>query len=206
MSISLRTIAIVTAAIAAVTSASATACSSNPKSATVSSKSATSATTSQSSTSSSAQAQSADYSRLLIQAKDIETPMAFTAGPLTQNPHDQAGVETTFSNDDKTRQIHDTILVMGDPSAAAGALEAAKAKLGDSVVGTPGPAAVGTGGTLVSGNSPDGSKGVMMVLFTEGKAFTTLSFVGPPDMQPPPDFVIELGQKQDTAIKNGLPG
>ncbi len=125
--------------------------------------------------------------------------MAFTAGPVTPNPNGRAGVETTFSNDDKTRQIHDTILVFGDPAAAASALDAAKAKLGDSVQGTPAPAAVGTGGTTVSGNSPDGSKGVMMVLFTEGKAFTTLNFVGPPDMQPPPDFVTDLGQKQDTA-------
>ena len=204
MSISLKTMALVTAA-AAVTSVSAAGCS-NPKSPTASSTSATAATTSHSSATSSAQAQSADYARLLIQASDIQTPMAFTAGPVTPNPNGQAGVETTFSNDDKTRQIHDTILVFGDPAAATSALEAAKAKLGDSVQGTPGPAAVGTGGTTVSGNSPDGSKGVMMVLFTEGKAFATLNFVGPPDMLPPPDFATDLGQKQDTAIKNGLSG
>jgi hypothetical protein len=203
MSISLKTIALVTAA-AAVTSASAAGCSSNPKSPTASSTSAPAATTSHSSAA--AQAQSADYTRLLIQATDIQTPMAFTAGPVTPNPNGQAGAETTFSNDDKTRQIHDTILVFGDPAAAASALEAAKAKLADSVQGTPGPAAVGTGGTTVSGNSPDGSKGVMMVLFTEGKAFATLNFVGPPDMQPPADFVTELGQKQATVIKNGLSG
>jgi hypothetical protein len=205
MSVSLRTIALVTAAVA-VTSASAAGCSSNPKSPTASSKSATSATASHSSTASSAQAQSADYARLLIQVNDIQTPMAFTAGPVIPNPNGQAGVDTTFSNDDKTRQIHDTILVLGDPAAAASALDAAKAKLGDSVQGTPAPAAVGTGGTTVSGNSPDGSKGLMMLLFTEGKAFTTLNFVGPPDMQPPPDFVTDLGQKQDTLIKNGLSG
>jgi hypothetical protein len=205
MSISLKTIALVTAALA-VTSASATGCSSNPESPAASSTSAGSATTSHNSTASSAQAQAADYTRLLIHANDIQTPMAFTAGPLVPNPNGQAGAETTFSNDDKTRQIHDTILVLGDPSAAASALDAAKAKLGDSVVGTPAPAAVGTGGTLVSGNSPDGSKGVMMLLFTEGKAFTTLNFVGPANMQPPPDFVTELGQKQDTLIKNGLSG
>jgi hypothetical protein len=132
--------------------------------------------------------------------------MAFTAGPVIPNPNGQAGVDTTFSNDDKTRQIHDTILVFGDPAAATSALEAAKAKLGDSVHGTPGPAAVGTGGTTVSGNSPDGAKSVMMVLFTEGKAFATLNFVGPPDVLPPPDFATDLGQKQDTAIKNGLSG
>jgi hypothetical protein len=191
------------AAAVAVTSASAAGCSSNSKSPTASSSSAA-APTSQSSTASSAQAEAADYSRLLIHVTDIQTPMPFTAGPVTSNPNGQAGAETTFSNDDKTRQIHDTILVYGDPATAASALDAAKAKLGDSVQGTPAPAAVGTGGTTVSGNSPDGSKGVMMLLFTEGKAFTTLNFVGPPEMLPPPDFVTDLGQKQDTAIKNGL--
>jgi hypothetical protein len=202
MSVSLRTIALVAAAVA-VTSASAAGCSSNSKSPAASSSSAA-APTSHSSTASSAQAESTDYSRLLIHVTDIQTPMPFTAGPVTSNPNGQAGVETTFSNDDKTRQIHDTILVYGDPAAAASALDAAKAKLGDSVQGAPAPAAVGTGGTTVSGNSPDGSKGVMMLLFTEGKAFTTLNFVGPPEMLPPPDFVTDLGQKQDTAIKNGL--
>jgi hypothetical protein len=205
MSIPLKSIALMTAAVA-VTSASAAGCSSNPKSPTASSTSATAAPTSPSSRTSSAQAQSVDYTRLLIQASDIQTPMAFTAGPVIPNPNGQAGADTTFSNDDKTRQIHDTVLVLADPAAAASALQAAKAKLGDSVQGTPGPAAVGTGGTTVSGNSPDGSKGVMMLLFTEGKAFATLNFVGPPDMLPPPDFVTELGQKQDTAIKNGLSG
>jgi hypothetical protein len=205
MSTSRKTIALVTAAVT-VTSVSAAGCSSNSKSPTGSSTSAAAATTSHSSAASSAQAQSADYARLLIQASDIQAPMAFTAGPVTPNPNGQAGVDTTFSNDDKTRQIHDTILVFSDPAAATSALEAAKAKLGDSVHGTPGPAAVGAGGTTVSGNSPDGSKSVTMVLFTEGKAFATLNFVGPPDMQPPPDFVNDLGQKQDTAIKNGLSG
>ena len=202
MSVSLKTIALA-AAVVAVTSASVAGCSSNSKSPAASSSSAA-APTSHSSAASSAQAESADYSRLLIHVTDIQTPMPFTAGPVTSNPNGQAGVETTFSNDDKTRQIHDTILVYGDPAAAASALDAAKAKLGDSVQGTPAPAAVGTGGTTVSGNSPDGSKGVMMLLFTEGKAFTTLNFVGPPEMLPPPDFVTDLGQKQDTAIKNGL--
>jgi hypothetical protein len=203
MSVSLKTMALVMAAVAVT---SAAGCSSNPKSPMASSKSATAATASQSSTAGSAQAQSADYARLLIHVTDIQTPMAFTAGPAIPNPNGQAGVETTFSNDDKTRQIHDTILVLADPAAATSALDAAKAKLGDSVHGTPAPAAGGTGGTTVSGNSPDGAKGVMMLLFTEGKAFTTLNFVGPPDMLPPPDFVTDLGQKQDTLIKNGLPG
>ncbi len=204
MSVSLKTIIVVTAAVAA-TSASAAGCSSKPTPPAAPSNSAA-ATTSHSAGATSAQAQSGDYGRLLIQAKDIDTPMAFTAGPVTSNPNGQAGAETTFSNNDKTRQIHDTVLVLGDSSAASSALDAANAKLGDAVKGTPEPALVGTRGTTVSGNSPDGSKGVVKLLFTEGKTFTTLSFVGPPDMLPPPDFVTELGQKQDTAIKNGLPG
>jgi hypothetical protein len=203
MSVSRTTFALVAAAVA-VTSAAASGCKSNHNSPVASSTSATAAGTSHSSSASSAQPQSADYSRLLIHLSDIQTPMPFTAGPVVPNPNGQAGVETTFANDDKSRQIHDTILVFSDPSAAAGALNAAKAKLGDSVQGTPAPAAVGTGGTTVSGNSPDGSKGVMMLLFSEGKAFTTLNFVGPPDMLPPPDFVTDIGQKQDAAIKNGL--
>ncbi len=202
MSVSLRNFALVATAVAVV-SASAAGCSSNPKSPSASSTSVA-AMTGHSSAANSAQVQSNDYSRLLIKVTDIKTPMAFTAGPVTADPNGQAGVQTTFSNDDKTRQIHDTILVLADPSAASSALEAAKAKLGDSVQGTPAPAAVGTGGTSVAGNSPDGSKGVMTLLFTEGKAFTTLEFVGPTDMLPPPDFVTELGQTQDTAIKNGL--
>ena len=202
MSMSLKAVAGVTAA--AVVGASMVGCTSNSKSPTTSSGSATS--TSHSSASNSAQPQSTDYAKLLIQASDLNAPEEFKASPITQNPNGNAGVETTFSNEDGSNVIHDTILVLGDPAAAASALGAAKAKLGDSVQGTPAPAAVGTGGTTVSGNSPDGSKGVMMLLFTEGKAFTTLNFVGPPDMLPPPDFVTDLGQKQDTAIKNGLSG
>ncbi len=65
---------------------------------------------------------------------------------------------------------------------------------------------VGTGGTALSGNSPDRSKGVAILLFTEGKAFVTLEFDGPVDALPPPDFVTDVGQKQDAAIKKGLGG
>jgi hypothetical protein len=203
MSISLKVVAGVTAA--AVVGASMVGCTSNSKSpTTTSSGSATS--TSHSSAPNSVQPQSGDYTKLLIQASDLNAPEEFQASPITQNPNGNAGVETTFSNEDGSNVINDTILVMNDPSAAASALDSAKAKLGDSVKGTPGPANVGTGGTRASGNSPDGSKGVTMVLFTEGKVFATLEFDGPADSPAPPDFVTDVAQKQDTAIKNGLPG
>lgn len=205
MSVSLKAVAGATAAVTLV-AASVVGCNSNSKSSTTSPGSVTSTATSHSSASSSAQAQSTDYTPLLIKASDINAPETFTAGPITQNPGAQAGVETTFSNQDGTHVIRDTIIVTNDPSAAASALESAKATLGGSVNGQPGPTDVGTGGVTASGNSPDGSKGVTMLLFTEGKAFITLKFDGPADVPPPPDFVTDVAHKQDAAIKNGLPG
>ena len=94
-----------------------------------------------------------------------------------------------------------------DVAAATAALEAAKSALGGSVVGgAPAPIEVGAGGISVSGNSPDNAKSVTVVLFTEGRAFVTLEFDGPKDATPPPDFVLDVGQKQALAIKNGLHG
>jgi hypothetical protein len=58
----------------------------------------------------------------------------------------------------------------------------------------------------LSGKSPDGSKGVTVLLFTEGRGFVTLEFDGPVDSLPPPDFVTDVGQKQDAAVKKGLGG
>ena len=78
--------------------------------------------------------------------------------------------------------------------------------LDGSVHGTPAPIGIGTGGTTVSGPSPDGCKGVTVLLFTDGKAFAELEFDGPPDALVPADFVSDVGQKQDRAIKNGLGG
>jgi hypothetical protein len=86
-------------------------------------------------------------------------------------------------------------------------LDLEKAALGDLVKGgTPAPAAVGTGGTMVSGTAPDGAKAVTVLLFTEGKAFTNLEFDSAPNDPVPPQFVTDVGQKQDTPIKNGLHG
>ncbi|MDT5053312.1 MAG: hypothetical protein QOF66_1678 [Mycobacterium sp.] len=58
---------------------------------------------------------------------------------------------------------------------------------------------------IVSGPSPDKSKAVTVLLFTEGKGFTTVEFDSAPDDPVPPEIVTDIGQKQDDAIKNGLP-
>jgi hypothetical protein len=184
-------------------------CSSHPKSPTATSQSAPPTTAtgpSQGSTSTATPAPPADYTQLLIQASDINAPEPFTASPPVKNPNDQPGVASTFSNPDRSHVIYDTIQVLSDPAAATNALNARKGGLDGVVHGNPDPINVGTGGTTISGPSPDGSKGVTVLLFTEGKAFAELEFDGPPDSLVPPDFVTDVGQKQDAAIKKGLAG
>jgi|SRR5947209_1940876 len=183
-------------------------CGSKPSSSPSKSGSATSAsTTSSSAASSSASAQPSDYTGLLIQASDINAPIQFNASPPTSNPNGQPGVATTFSTDDNSHVIKDTIQVLADPAAATNALNAAKGGQGNAIKNpATNPFNVGTGGTALSGNSPDNSKGVMIVLFTEGKAFVTLEFDGPVDSLPPEDFVTDVAQKQDAAVKKGLGG
>jgi len=179
-------------------------CSSNSKSPTTPSASSTSTTTS--AASSSAQPQPADYAKLLLDAKDINAPEIFTASAPIKDPNGQPGVATTFSNPDGTHIVRDTILILPDAGAASAALDSAKTAQTSSLKGNPVAIDIGTGGTTVSGSSPDGSKGLTVLLFTVDKAFATLEFDGPPDALAPPDFVTDVGQKQATAIKNGLGG
>jgi hypothetical protein len=180
----------------------------NNTSSTAKSGSATSTTTTRSSAAtSSTPAQPTDYTGLLIQATDIDAPETFTASPPTNNPNGQPGVATTFSTQGGGHVIKDTIQVLADPAAATNALNAAKGGQGNAVKDPQtGSANVGTGGTTLSGNAPDGSKGVTVLLFTEGKALVTLEFDGPTDSLAPPDFVNDVGQKQDAAVKKGLGG
>jgi hypothetical protein len=195
------------AATAMVVGVSVVGCGSNKSSTTSSSGSAT-ASGGNSSTSSASSAATGDYTALLVKPSDIILPGdTFTAQPPIQNPNGQPGVAQLFSNQNDTRHIGDTILILPDADQAVSELDQEKAAVGNMVTGgTPAPAAVGTGGTMVSGTSPDGSKAVTVLLFTEGKAFTNLEFDSAPNDPVPPQFVADVGQKQDTAIKNGLHG
>lgn len=151
--------------------------------------------------------QPTDYTNLLIQATDINAPVPFTGSPPTQNPDGQPGVATAFSTQDGSHVIKDTIQVLADPGAAANALTAAKGAQGGAVKDpSTDTAKIGAGGTTLSGNSPDHSKGVTILLFTEGRAFVTLEFDGPVDTLAPPDFVNDVAQKQDDAVKKGFGG
>ena len=112
----------------------------------------------------------------------------------------------TFRNEPGTRAIFDSILVFSDAAQAQAGLNGGKQSLTNQVTGTPQPVDVGTGGTLVSGTKPDGSQAITALLFTEGKAFVDMVFSSAPDDPVPPDAAIELAQKQDSTIKQGLPG
>jgi hypothetical protein len=182
---------------------SSTSSSSGSATASASSSAASSASSAASSASSAA---TADYTALMIKASDITLPGdTFTAQPPIQNPNGQPGVAQMFSNQNDTRHVGDTVLILPDADQAVSELDEEKAALGNMVTGgTPAPSPVGTGGTMVSGTAPEGSKAVTVLLFTEGKAFVNLEFDSPPNDPVPPQFVTDVGQKQDTAIRNGL--
>jgi hypothetical protein len=192
---------------AAALAVSVAGCGGNHASSTAKSGSAASGANTSSAAPASAPGQGADYSGWLIKASDINAPVSFTGSPPIKNPNGQPGVATTFSTDDGSHVIRDTIQVLADPTAATNALNAAKgAQSGALKNPITQPAEIGAGGTTLLGDAPDGSKGVTFLMFTEGKAFVTLEFDGPVDSLAPPDFVTDVGQKQDAAVKKGLGG
>jgi hypothetical protein len=151
-------------------------------------------------------AQVTDYTTLLIKASDINAPEPFTASPAVKNPNGQQGATTTFSDQDQSHTIIDTIQVLPDPAAAANALDSARAVQHETLQAKPMSVDVGVDGTTITGASPDRSKGVTVLLFTQGKAFVTLEFDGPSFALAPPEFITDVGQKQDEAIKKAFGG
>ena len=147
-----------------------------------------------------AAAQSNDYSTLPVDPNTITDSQAYTAAPLDIDPNGQRGVMAEYTHrEGGTRQITTTILVLSDAPAATAALGGAAAEVTNQ---RSQPAPVGTGRTLVTGTSPDGTESVTVLTFTEGNTATTIEFDGPPNDPAPADLVIELGQKQAAAIKN----
>ena len=180
--------------------------SSSPSSSTSSATSTSATPSSAPPTSSSAAAQSGDYSGLLIKPTDIVVPGdTFTLTQTLPVPN-PAGTEGVFMNQSGSRKVDDTIYVYPDAGAASQALDqSAKGIQELSVKAAPTPADVGTGGQMAVGPSPDGSKSKAIVMFTEGKVFAVLEFESAPTDPLAPDFVLDLGKKQDAAIKSALP-
>jgi hypothetical protein len=180
--------------------------SSSPSSTTSSATKSPTTTSSAPPASSGAPAQPSDYSNLLIKPSDIVVPGdTFTLTQTLPVPN-PAGIEGLFMNQGASRKVDDTIYVYPDAGQASQALDqSAKGIQELSVKAPPTPADVGTGGQMAVGPSPDGSKSKAIVMFTEGKVFTVVEFESPPNDPVAPDFVLDVGKKQDAAIKSGMP-
>ena len=152
----------------------------------------------------SAAADPADYSGFLVNPNDVTDSTAYTASAPVQNPNNQQGVSAVYTHRDG-RQITETVLVLPDPAAATTAMNTSQNEMASRMANEKSqPVQVGTGATLLTGSSPDGTKSVSVLLFTQGNAAATVEFDGPPADAAPTDFVVDLGQKQDAAINNAL--
>jgi hypothetical protein len=205
------------AATTLVVGAAVTGCGSDkspsPSSSTKSSTSTSSAASSSSAapTSSSGAAQPSDYSNLLIKATDIVVPGDSFNGPKTRQLTDPApGIEGVFTNQAGSRSVIDSLLVYPDPGAA----DKDRDSLTKSYVdpqngaikgGTPAPADVGVGGTIISGPSADSTKAKTSVIFGEGKVVALVEFESAPNDPVPAEVALDVARKQDAAIKAGLP-
>ncbi|HEY5149133.1 MAG TPA: hypothetical protein VIJ23_04810 [Mycobacterium sp.] len=192
------------AATVAVIALTGAACSNNSSSKSSSSSSAT--TSSSTAGTTSAAAAATDYTALLIKPEDIVIPGdTFTGEPPQLNPAGSEGVAAGFRNADETRAIGDTIMILPDPEAAKTAMDGAVKALDQSIANpSPEPAQVGDNGVIGSGTSPDGSKAVTVVTFSQGKGFVVLQFDSPAGDPVPTDFATSLAQKQADNIKAGL--
>ncbi len=108
-------------------------------------------------------------------------------------------------NQDQTKAVNILLAGLPDAASAPAALQEAQANLAKSLTGgQPQPSPVGSGGTVVSGTSPDGTKSVTVLLFTEGAALARIEFDGVPGQPASSAFVTNVGQKQDIALRVGL--
>ena len=148
----------------------------------------------------SAAAAPGDYSTLPVDPNVVTDSTAYSAAAPILNPNGQPGVTAVYTHRDGTRQITNTILILPDAASATAALNGPD--LASRVVnGKTQPASIGTGGTIITGSSPDGSKSVSVLQFAEGNAVTTMEFDGSKSDPAPVDLITEFGQKQDAAIK-----
>jgi hypothetical protein len=145
-----------------------------------------------------------NYGALPVNPNEVTDSNAYIAAAPRLNPNGRPGIEAVYSHRDGSRMVTDTILVLGSPQEASAAMDQARGALAGEVVGTPQVAPVGTGGSIVSGNSPDGTKSVTVLTFTEGDTYTSVEFDGPANDPVPVDLVTDYGQKQAAVIRDAL--
>jgi hypothetical protein len=174
-------------------------------SSTSSAASSSAASTSSSAAASPSGTQPSDYSTLLIKPTDIGPDTVADGAPI-MNPSGVNGVGQTFKNPQGTQIVVDTIAVFPDAAAAADAIPNMKQVISGKISGTPGPVDVGANGFVIAGLSSDKSKEMTEIVFTQGRALVDLEFDSLPGDPVPPEVALDIARKQDTAVKNGLPG
>jgi len=190
----------------------ASGCSKGDDSKSESSTSSASSTTSAEATSSeesappetSAPAEPTDYGKLLVPAADMGADTQ-TPGGIQLNPSGNPGAAQVYSSPDGKQQIIDTILVFPDVAAADSNFKSNSATMNQVTTGAPEPVEVGDQGVMAIGTSPDGTKSVTAVLFSQGRALVSLNFEGAPDDAVPPDVAKDIATKQAALIADGLP-
>ena len=190
----------------------ASGCSKGDDSKSESSSSATASSTSAAATSSEESAtetstpaaEPSDYGALLIPSADMGEDTQ-TPGGVQLNPGGNPGAAQVYASPDGKQQIIDTILVFPDVAAADSNFQSNSATLNTVTTGPPEPIEVGDQGVMAIGTSPDGSKSVTAILFSQGKALVSLNFEGAPDDAVPPDVATDIAKKQATLIEEGLP-
>ena len=96
-------------------------------------------------------------------------------------------------------------MIVADPASAAVAVENTKANYAGKVSVTWQPVDVGSNGAIISGIAPDNSQAVTVLLFTEGRVLANLEFDSAPNDPIDAAAALDVGRKQDAAIKKGLP-
>lgn len=182
----------------------AVGCGSDDKASSSSSSSSSSAaatTSAAASETTSAAAAAGDYTKLLLKASDIDP--SFTASAPEAPPAPMTGIAQTMTNA-QNQTIKFQILIEADPAAAVKRVDDAKAAISTEVDGAPQPADVGDGGFIATGKSPDGSKAITEVYFTQGKAATSVEFSSAPNDPVLPETALAVAKLQATQIKNNL--
>ena len=180
---------------------SASSSSSSSSSAAATTSAAASESTSASATAAPA---GADYSKLLLKPTDIDP--SFTAAEPMVDPNGLKGVVQKMTNP-QNQTIVFAIILNDDAAAALKALESSKAELPKELDGAPQPADVGDrgNGIIATGKSPDGTKAVTEVYFTQGKAMVNVEFTSAPNDPVLPETALAVAKMQDTQVKNNLP-
>lgn len=148
--------------------------SSSSSSSSTSAAATTSAAASETTSAAATAAPAGDYSKLLLKASDIDP--SFTAGEAQTNPNGINGIVQTMTNPPgRNETIVFAIVVSEDAAGALKALESSKAELPKEVDAAPQPADVGDGGNgiIATGKSPDGSKAITEVYFTQARRSRT---------------------------------